>query len=119
MGKQEDEIRRLQRLRDEQLRSRDPTAKDRATQQRLSARHRGSRKRITAKSVIRDFPFKWRLMVIGGIIGIVVAVIINLVMPNDPTIRVVGIILVVFGFVAGRVMGAIRDWGDEGWGAKH
>ncbi|MBN2002283.1 MAG: hypothetical protein JXA21_02905 [Anaerolineae bacterium] len=118
MGKQEDELRRLQRLRDEQLRSRDPTAKDRATQQRLSARHRSSRKRITLTSIIRDFPFKWLLMIVGGLIGIVVAIIINLVIPNDPTVRAVGIIIVIFGFVAGRMMGAIRDWGDEDWGTK-
>lgn len=118
MGKQEEEIRRLQRLRDEQLRSRDPTAKDRATQQRLSARHRSNRKRVTLTSVVRDFPFKWLLMVIGGLIGAVVAIIINLVIPNDPTVRVVSIIILVFGFVAGRMMGAIRDWGDEDWGSR-
>jgi len=118
MGKQDDELRRLQRLRDEQLRSRDPTAKDRATQQRISARHRGSQKRITAKSVIRDFPLKWRWMVLGGVIGILVAVIINLVVPNNPIVQGVGVILVIFGFVAGRMMGAVRDWGDEDWGSR-
>jgi len=117
VAKQEDEVRRLQRLREEQLRARDPSAKDRATQQRLSARHRQGRKRMTLKSIISDFPAKWLMMVIGGLIGILIAIIINMV-AQDPWARTVGWIIIAFGFVAGRMMGAIKDWGNEDWGRK-
>ena len=117
MGRQDDEIRRLQRLREEQLRARDPSAKDRATQQRLSKRHSQRRKRMTLKSVILDFPAKWLMMVIGGLIGILIALIINMV-TQDPWAPTVGWIIIAFGFVAGRMLGAIRDWGDEDWGRK-
>ncbi len=118
MGNKEDEIRRLQHLRQEQLNARDPTARDRATQQRISKRHRRRKKRPTLKSIILDFPAKWLLMIIGGLIGVLIALIINMIV-QDPWARIVGWILIVFGIVAGRMMGAVRDWGDEDWGRKY
>ncbi len=114
MGKQEDEIRRLQRLRDEQLSSRDPTAKDRAKMQRISTRHRKSRQPLTVKRIIQDLPAKWLLMIIGGVIGVIVALIMNMI-ADDPWVRIASYVVIVFGIVAGRVMGAVRDWGDEDW----
>jgi predicted histidine transporter YuiF (NhaC family) len=118
MNKQEDEIRRLQRLRDEQLQARDPTAKERARQQRLVTKHRHTRKKITAKSVFLDLPAKWQYMLIGTLIGLLVALVINIVVQAQWA-QIVGGGLVVFGLVAGRVMGAIRDWGNEDWGRKY
>ena len=118
MSKQEDEIRRLQRLRDEQLQARDPTAKERAQQQRLVARHRKTQKKITAKSVILDFPAKWQFMVIGALLGLLIALIINIIVQAQWA-QIVGGVLIVFGLVAGRVMGSIRDWGNEDWGRKY
>lgn len=61
MSNQDDEIRRLQRLRNEQLNSRDPTAKDRAKMQRISKRHHKSRQPFTLKRILRDLPAKWLL----------------------------------------------------------
>jgi uncharacterized membrane protein len=118
MSKQEDEIRRLQRLRDEQLQARDPTAKGRAQQQRLTTKHRNTRKKITARSVILDLPAKWQFMVIGALLGLLIALIIN-IMFQAQWAQIVGGVLVVFGLVAGRVMGAVRDWGNEDWGRKY
>ena len=118
MNKQEDEIRRLQRLRDEQLQARDPLAKEHARQHRIATKHHSTRKKITAKSVILDFPAKWQYMVIGVLIGLLVALIINIFIQAQWA-QIVGGVLVVFGLVAGRVMGAIRDWGNEDWGRKH
>ena len=120
MNDKDDEIRRLQRLREEQLQARDPKAKEQAQSQRIAARHHARQhKRITLKSIIMDFPMKWLLMIVGGLLGILVAVIINMVIPNDPVIQIVGYVAIVFGIVAGRVMGAIRDWGDEDWISKY
>ena len=118
MSKQEDEIRRLQRLRDEQLQARDPTAKERARQQRLVTKHRTTRQKITAKSVFLDFAAKWQYMVIGALLGLMIALIINILVQAQWA-QIVGGVLVVFGLVAGRVMGAIKDWGNEDWGRKY
>ncbi len=115
MSKQEDEIRRLQRLRDEQLRARDPLARERATHQRLSAKHRRTRKRTTVWDIIMDFPAKWLYMLIGLLIGVLMALVLNILIQASWS-QIVGGVLVVFGLVAGRVFGAIIDWKDEDWG---
>jgi uncharacterized membrane protein len=118
MNNQEDEIRRLQRIRDEQLQARDPTAKGRAQQQRLVKKHGHSRKKMTAKSIIMDFPAKWQFMVIGTLIGVLVALVLNIFVQAQWA-QIVGGVLIVFGLVAGRMMGAIKDWGNEDWGRKY
>lgn len=70
------------------------------------------------KSIILDFPAKWQFMIIGALIGLLVALVINIVV-QDQWAQIAGGVLIVFGLVAGRVMGAIRDWGNEDWGRKH
>ncbi len=57
-------------------------------------------------------------MLIGALIGLLVAVVIN-IMVQAQWAQIVGGILIVFGLVAGRVMGAVRDWGNEDWGRKY
>ncbi len=57
-------------------------------------------------------------MPIGALIGLLVAVVIN-IMVQAQWAQIVGGILIVFGLVAGRVMGAVRDWGNEDWGRKY
>ena len=118
MSGQDDEIRRLQRLRDEQLRTRDPTAKERAKQRRIAARRRSTRKKTTVWTVITDFPAKWLLMIVGALIGLLIALIINILVQAQWA-QIVGGVVVVFGLVVGRVLGAVRDWGDEDWGRKY
>lgn len=73
---------------------------------------------MTVKSIILDFPAKWQFMIIGALIGLLVALVINIVV-QDQWAQIAGGVLIVFGLVAGRVMGAIRDWGNEDWGRKH
>lgn len=119
MNKQEDEIRRLQRIRDEQLQARDPTAKERTRQQRLVMKHGyRTRKKITVKSILKDFPAKWQYMAIGTLIGLLVALVINILIQAQWA-QILGGVLIVFGLVAGRMMGALRDWGNEDWGRKY
>ena len=114
MKSSEDEIRRLQRLRDQQIRERDPTAKKVAQYQRTVSSYKQRQKKITLGSVIDDLPAKLLDMVIGTLLGIALAIVLRLII-NEPWINALGLILVVFGLVSGRVMGAARDWGDEDW----
>jgi len=114
MGKNEDEIRRLQRLRDEQLQARDPQAKARTRNQRLATKHRWVKKKTSVWEIIRDFPAKWYYMLIGLLITFPAAVLLN-VLVNAPWTLTVGGVIVLFGVVAGRVIGAVFDWRDEGW----
>jgi uncharacterized membrane protein len=113
MSRQNDELERLRRLRERQLSDRDPTARDRAFQQQISARRRG--KQFTLRGLIQDFQSKWTWMMAGGIIGAVAAIVL-MQFVQATWAEYVAFVLVVFGIVLGRVFGAIRDWGDEDWG---
>ncbi len=53
-------------------------------------------------------------MVIGALIGLLVALIINIGVQAQWA-QIVGGLPIVFGLVAGRVMGAVREWGNEDW----
>lgn len=114
MKSQEDEVRRLQRLRDEQLRDRDPNAKKNAQYKRVVINYQSRQKRITLGSVINDLPAKFWFMIIGGLLGVVLALVL-LILIAEPWVKTVGLIAVLFGLVSGRVMGAARDWGSEDW----
>ena len=114
MKSQEDEIRRLQRLREQQLKSRDPTAKQTKQYQRTVSRYRSHQKKMTMKSIINDLPAKFWYMVIGTLLGVVIALALNIFFPQ-PWVRMVSWVFVLFGLVGGRLVGAARDWGDEDW----
>ena len=114
MNNQENEIKRLQRLRDEQLRNRDPNAKKDAQYRRTVARYRSRQKSISLGSIINDLPAKFLYMIIGGLLGGVLALAL-LILIAEPWVKTVGWIAIIFGIVSGRVMGAVRDWGDEDW----
>lgn len=65
-----------------------------------------------------DLPAKWLWMVVGVLIGLLVALVINILV-QEQWAQIVGGVLVVFGLVAGRLIGATRDWGNEVWGRKY
>ena len=114
MKSSEDEVRRLQRLQDQQIRDRDPTAKKVAQYQRTVSNYQKRQKRITIGSVIRDLPAKIWFMIIGGLLGAVLAVAL-LIFIDAAWVQPLCLIVILFGLVSGRVMGAARDWGDEDW----
>lgn len=114
MKSQEDEVKRIQRLRDQQIRDRDPTAKKTAQYRHAVAKYKKRQKRITLRSVINDLPAKIWFMVIGGLLGAVLAIAL-LILIDEPWVKAVSWIIIIFGLVSGRVMGATRDWGNEDW----
>jgi hypothetical protein len=115
MSRQNDELERIKRIRDQQLAARDPRAHDHALQQ---VRARRQSKKLTVRNVLGDFTAKWTWMVAGGAIGAVLAIVVNLVF-KATWAEYVGYGLVLFGIVVGRIFGAIRDWGDEDWDKSH
>ena len=116
MSRQSDELERIKRIRDQQLAARDPHARDRAVQAKVRARRQV--KKLTFKNLLADFAAKWTWMVTGGVIGAVLAIVVNLVF-KATWAEYVGYGLVLFGIVVGRVLGAVRDWGDEDWDKKY
>jgi hypothetical protein len=116
MSRPNDELERIKRIRDQQLAARDPRARDRAVQERVRAR-RQTRK-LTFKNLLADFTAKWTWMVTGGIIGAILAIVVHLIF-KAAWAEYVGYGLILFGIVVGRVLGSVRDWGDEDWDKRY
>jgi hypothetical protein len=115
MGRQEDELERIRRIRDEQIATRDPRAKERKFYGDVSRRRKA--RHFTLKSFIADLQAKWTWMLIGGIVGAIAAIVVIQVFRTQWA-EYAGLVIIVFGVVVGRLMGAVRDWGDEDWGRK-
>ena len=107
-----DEIERIQRIRDQQIRARDPRARDRKRQQKIRARYR--EETFSFQDVLRNIPAKWWGMIIGGIIGLVVASVLNKAIETEASwMEYVGYVIVLFGIALGRGVGAAMDWSEE------
>jgi hypothetical protein len=111
MSSQDDEIERLKRLRERQLSDRDPRKRDKRFQYRVSQR---PKKKLTVEDVLKDIPSKWWGMIIGGIIGIALAIVVNIALGEIASwIQYVGIIIVLSLVVLGRLLGAAVSWREE------
>jgi len=112
-----DEIERLKRLREQQIKTRyDPNEK-RAKYEQISYQKRQSTK-VTGRSVLKDIPDKVWWALAGGAIGLVFLFIITRIpgMPDyGPLIGLGGI---VFFMVIGWILGSTRDAGKGDWGPK-
>ena len=110
---QESEQERIKRIRDEQLRARDPKAKER----RQSARYAQKSKKLRenqklAKDTISSIPHIWRV----GFYGLAIGFIIKICLPLFFTANWVSaagwaIMLVTTAF--GVLFGASLDWRDD------
>ncbi|MBN1640812.1 MAG: hypothetical protein JXA09_06230 [Anaerolineae bacterium] len=112
MSDQRDEIERIQRIRERQLRLRDPRARERAFQRRVAARHTAPR--LTLGGMLRDLSGKWLGTIVGGLVGIVVAIAFHVLFRSEATwVSYASYAIVLCGIVLGRYLGAVLDWRDE------
>lgn len=110
-----DDVERLMRIRDQQLRARDPHIKDRKMHQRISRKYTAQRRPQTTGEVLRDlvkdFPYKWRGVLIGFVLGI--AADVALVLFTPPGTRwatIVGLAIIIVLPIVGFFVGSIYDW---------
>ena len=68
MGRQNDELERIKRIRDQQLAARDPTHATGSLQAKVRARRQI--KKLTFKNLLSDFTAKWTWMVQVGLSGL-------------------------------------------------
>jgi F0F1-type ATP synthase assembly protein I len=112
MSKQADERERIQRIRDRQIRARDPGKKERAFQQNASARYH--KEELTARSILRDIPTRWTGMFVGAVFGIVVVIVLGRLIGVDTVwCNAAKPIVVIVCTLMGRALGAVIDWRDE------
>jgi hypothetical protein len=111
---EQDELERLKRLRDQQVSARDPGAKQRAFDKMVAKRHKDH----YLTDVLKDLPYKVRWAFWGVGIGLVMGAGIGFIV--DFTFQVHWIVYItlgvmVWGGIAGFIMGQARDSGTEGW----
>lgn len=112
MNNQADEHERIKRIREQQIRARDPGKRERAFQQNASARYH--KEELTARSILRDIPTRWTGMFVGGIFGVVVVIVLGRLIGVDTVwCSAVKPIVVIVCILMGRALGAVIDWRDE------
>jgi hypothetical protein len=112
-----DEIERLKRLRDQQIKTRyDPNEKKAKFEQISYQRRQGTK--VTGRSVLKDIPGKVWWVLGGGLIGLVFFFVIT-GMPGMPAYGpLIGVGGIVFFMVIGWIFGAAHDSGKDDWGPK-
>ena len=107
----QNEIERIERIRERQLRARDPKAYDKKIMRHVSAGYR-KKSQLTFRDVLRDIPGKWWGMLCGGIFGLVVAVLVNVALEASWA-KYLGYLIVFACVVIGRLLGTVLDWREE------
>ena len=117
MSNRNDDPERIQRIRERQLRARDPLASQRKSQRLAATRYTPTK--VTFREVMREIPGKWRGMIIGGFVGFILALILDRVLhirlPKFDAFwaSYVWYSLIVFGVIVGRVLAMAMDWSEE------
>jgi hypothetical protein len=108
-----DEVDRLMRLRQQQLKARDPHAKQRAIERKVARRRARTRKQPGSYlEVFTDVPRKWQGVVIGILLGMFVWVGLNLWV-SASWVDSIGLAAIVGLAIIGFYFGQAVDTRDE------
>jgi hypothetical protein len=114
MSKQ-NELERLKRLREQQIRARDPKAKERKTQAKVTKRRRKlGRKNISfqymMQDILGDMSYKFWGAIIGAVAGTVISIVLALVMDDIAMVAVLGLAVTLILILVGVIFGHSFDW---------
>jgi hypothetical protein len=112
MSSRNDEVERLKRIRDQQLQARDPLKKQRKLQHNISRRYRSSREPFSFRKFWTDVDQKWRGLILGGFLGVVILVTLPTFIESDMAV-LIGAAVFVFLMVMGFMIGQAADARDE------
>ena len=113
MSQHKDDIERIQRIRDRQLQLRDPRARERKVQHKAAARYKPQK--LSLSGAIQEIPGKWLGTILGGLLGVSLGVLFDLLVPaGEWWLRYVPYVIAFAGLALGRMLGAILDWQEEG-----
>jgi hypothetical protein len=112
MPNQEDEIKRYQRIRDQQLAAARPSAKRDRYFKEYRKSH-SNHKPTTLKDIIGVFDHKWRGLVIGLILGLIIWQVLLPMLTDAPWRNWAGLIVMILLGGLGMFFGASFDWRDD------
>ncbi len=113
MNNHESEQERLKRIRDQQIRARDPQIKERQTSRRIS--HQQTRKRQNEsffKDAVKDVPHRVKGLYIGALLGLIILLVLPYFVEGR-TATVVGIAAIPILMGLGFFYGSSFDWRDD------
>ena len=102
---------RLRRIREQQLRARDPQKGQRKISNRVSSQYK-TRKKYTSSTAMSDIPHKWKGLFGGAILGVLVWVGL-IVFVNADWVDTVGLVVAFLLPALGFLFGASFDWRDD------
>jgi hypothetical protein len=118
MSKQNEELERLIRLRERQIQARDPKAKERKIQAKVTARRRKLRSRNTSfqymiQDMLRDMSYKFWGIIIGAVLGTIVSIVLALLLEDIVMVAVLGLVITLILILVGFIFGHSFDWRAE------
>ncbi len=117
MSNRNDELERLKRLRQQQIQARDPQAKDRKTQAKVTKRRRKLRRNASLpymlKDMLGDMSYKFWGAIIGVGLGTIISIVLAVVMDDVTTVTILGLSATLILVVVGVVFGQSFDWRAE------
>ena len=113
MGSYESEQDRLKRIRDQQIRARDPQIKERKISRQISAQQKKRRQRDNfILEAIRDVSHKAKGLYMGAVLGLITLLVLPYFLEGR-TATILGIAAVPLFMLIGFFVGSSFDWRDD------
>jgi len=112
MSEKNKEVERLVRIRDQQLRARDPQKEIRRLQHGIAERHKRSRRKFSLGTLLQELPNKWYGLLIGALFGIAASFIVPLFV-DFPKIELISYVFIPFIMIIGFAAGSAIDSREE------
>ena len=113
-----DELERLKRLRERQIQARDPKAKERKAQAKVTSRRRHLKRRNASfqyvmRDMLGDMSYKFWGVIIGVVLGTIISIVLALFMKDIVIVTVLGLLVTLILVLVGLIFGNSLDWRAE------
>jgi dephospho-CoA kinase len=113
MNSNQSEQERIKRIRDQQIRTRDPQTKERKISRQISTQQKKKRQNESFfKDAIRDVSHKAKGVYIGALLGLIILLVLPYFVEGKIA-TTLGIIAIPVLILLGFIYGASFDWRDE------
>lgn len=105
MSNEDKELKRLKRIRDQQLRARDPQVKQRKIQRNIAVKQRKAVRKFSLREILADIPHKAKGALMGAVIGLAISIVLPMFF-EAYWVDIAGIaaifVLAIMGFLFGQ-----------------